>query len=635
MTDLAKSSDSAHTSEPAVKPERTSRAMFQWLWGNYLRRHIGLLLVAVALMVIEGSTFGVLSYMMQPMFDTVFIGGQQGAVWIIGTVILGLFMVRAVTSLAQRVILKRIAEQSAADIRTDLLRHLMRLDTAFHQAHPPGTLIERVQGDVQALGGVWTGLITGLGRDLVAVIALFSVALWVDWVWTAIALIGIPILVLPSFAIQGYVRRKARAAREVAADMSTRLDEVFHGINPIKLNSLEDYQGARYEALTNRRVRTETQAAFGQAMIPSLVDIMAGLGFFAVLLYGGNQIIDGQKTVGEFMSFFTAMAIAFDPLRRLGNLTGLWQAAAAAIDRLLDLFDTQPTLLSPSEPAAIPADAPKISFDNVSLSYGDLPVLHGATFTAQAGQTTALVGASGAGKSTVFNVLTRLVEPQSGSVSLNDTPINTLALADLRSLMSTVSQDAALFDETLRDNILLGQTDITDDVLNATLDYAHVTDFLDKLPNGLESPAGPRGSNLSGGQRQRVAIARALLRDTPILLLDEATSALDTKSETIVQGALDRLAKGRTTLVIAHRLSTIKNAHKIVVIDKGSVVDEGTHTDLLARGGLYADLYRLQFRDGKQVIDGKNRPNKKIIATKPNERPQSWFARLFNRPERP
>jgi subfamily B ATP-binding cassette protein MsbA len=492
-----------------------------------------------------------------------------------------------------------------------------------------------VQGDVQALGSVWTGLITGLGRDLVAVVALFSVALWVDWVWTAIALIGIPVLVLPSFAIQGYVRRKARAARVVAADMSTRLDEVFHGINPIKLNSLEDYQGKRYEALTNRRVRTETQAAFGQGMIPSLVDVMAGLGFFAVLLYGGNQIIDGQKTVGEFMSFFTAMAIAFDPLRRLGNLTGLWQAAAAAIDRLLNLFETHPTLLSPSDPAPIPANAPRISFDNVSLSYGDLPVLDRATFTAQAGQTTALVGASGAGKSTLFNVLTRLVEPQSGSVSLNDTPINTLALTDLRSLVSTVSQDAALFDETLRENILLGQKGISDDMLNATLDNAHVSDFINKLPAGLDSPAGPRGSNLSGGQRQRVAIARALLRDTPILLLDEATSALDTKSETIVQGALDRLAKGRTTLVIAHRLSTIKNAHKIVVIDKGRVVDEGTHTDLLARGGLYADLYRLQFRDGKQVIDGKNRPRKQAVAAKSNEKPQSWLARLFNRPNRP
>ncbi len=618
----------------AAHAERTSSAMFSWLWRGYLRQHAPWLAVAMVLMVLEGSTFGVLSYMMQPMFDNIFIGGQTGAIWIVGVVILSLFMTRAVTSLAQRVILKRVAEQSSADIRTDLLRHLMGLDTAFHAAHPPGTLIERVQGDVQALGNVWTGLITGLGRDLVAVIALFSVALWIDWIWTLIALIGIPVLVLPSFAIQGYVRRKSHAAREAAADMSTRLDEVFHGINPIKLNSLETYQANRYEALTGRRVRTETQAAFGQAMIPGLVDIMAGLGFFAVLLYGGTQIIDGDKTVGEFMAFFTAMAIAFDPLRRLGNLTGLWQAAAAAIDRLLDLFDAQPTLLSPANPAPAPSAAPRIRFADVSLSYGDLPVLDGTSFVAEAGQTTALVGASGAGKSTIFNVLTRLVEPQSGTVELDDTATKTLAIDDLRALVSTVSQDAALFDETLRENVLLGRSDISEDTLSSTLKDAHVADFLEKLPDGLDSPAGPRGSNLSGGQRQRVAIARALLRDTPILLLDEATSALDTKSEAIVQGALDRLAQGRTTLVIAHRLSTIQTAHKIVVMDKGRVVDEGTHSDLLARGGLYADLYRLQFRDGKQVVDDTNRPYPiKARVTTPRAK-QSFFFRLFRRAPR-
>ncbi|MBT8412625.1 MAG: ABC transporter ATP-binding protein/permease [Octadecabacter sp.] len=614
---------------------KTESSLIGWLWRGYLRKHIPLLSIAIFLMMIEGSTLGLLSYMMKPMFDDVFIGGQAGALWVVGVVILGIFLIRAVTSVAQRVILKRIAEQSSADIRSDLLRHLMHLDSAFHQINPPGTLIERVQGDVQALGQVWTGLIAGLGRDLIAVISLFGVALWTDWVWTLIALVGIPLVVLPSYAVQGYVRRKARTAREVAADMSTRLDEVFHGINPIKLNSLEDYQGRRYDSLTQRRVRTETEAAFGQALIPAMLDVMAGIGFFAVMLYGGSEIIDGDKTVGEFMAFFTAMAIAFDPLRRLGNLSGLWQAAAAAIDRMLELFDAQPTLLRTANPAPAPSGAPTVRFDSVTLSYGDLPVLNGTTFTAEAGQTTALVGASGAGKSTLFNVLTRLVEPQSGSVTLDGTPITALDVTALRALVSTVSQDAALFDETLRENILLGRTDIDDATLTATLENAHVADFLPNLPDGLNSPAGPRGSNLSGGQRQRVAIARALLRDTPILLLDEATSALDTKSESIVQGALDRLAKGRTTLVIAHRLSTIQNAHKIVVMDKGRVVDEGTHDALLARGGLYADLYRLQFRDGKQVIDTSNRSRVPVADGINQKKTLGWIARLFSRDTAP
>ena len=617
---------------PTTDPElRTSGPMMKWLWIEYLSRHKGWLAVAVVLMVAEGLTFGSLSLMMQPMFDRVFVGGETGSIWTVGLIIMSIFLMRAVTALGQRVIMKYVSEQSGANMRSDLMDHLIGLDTAYHQTHPPGQLIERVQGDVQALSAVWTTLVTGVARDSVAVIGLFSVALWIDWTWMLVAMLGIPIVVLPSFALQKFVRRKARIAREVAGDMSTRLDEVFHGVSQIKLNSLEAYQSDRYGRLMKRRVSTETEAAFGQGLMSSTVDIMAGLGFLAVIIYGGSEIIDGEKTVGEFMSFFTAMAMAFEPLRRLANIMGLWQAAAAAIDRLLDVVDAQPTLTSPANPVLPPMDAPRVTFDGVNLNYGDLPVLNGASFVAEAGQTTALVGASGAGKSTLFNVLTRLVEPQSGRVMLNDIAIETIAMDALRGRISTVSQDAALFDETLRDNILLGRTDVDEDQLHATLKAAHVADFLPNLPNGLQSPAGPRGSNLSGGQRQRVAIARALLRDTPILLLDEATSALDTKSEAIVQSALDKLAQGRTTLVIAHRLSTIQNAHKIVVMDQGRVVDEGTHDDLLARGGLYADLYRLQFRDGKTVSEKKRRVGKTASTPKHDGAKTSFFARLFKR----
>ena len=571
--------------------------LFGWLWRNYLRHHWPWLMVATFLMALEGSMLGLLAAIMQPMFDQIFIAGSTEALWWVGIGILVIFTTRALSSVGQRVILKRVSEKSAAEMRSALLRHLMGLDGSFHQTNPPGYLIERVQGDVGALGAVWTGLITGLGRDVVAVIWLFGVALFVDWRWTMVALIGIPLLVIPSLLAQGYVRRKAAAAREIAGRMSTRLDEVFHGINPVKLNALEEYQARRYDALIDARVEAEVKAALGQATIPGLIDIMTGIGFLGVLLYGGAEIIAGDKSVGEFMAFFTAMALAFEPLRRLGNISGLWQAAAAAIERVLALFQMQSTLEIAAKPVAPPTTAPKITLHDVSLAYDELPVLRGATFTADAGKTTALVGASGAGKSTVFNVLTRLIEPQSGHVDIAGIDITHMPLDGLRGLFSVVTQDAALFDETLRDNILLGRTDVDPTHLNGVLEAAHVADFLPSLPAGLNSPAGPRGSNLSGGQRQRVAIARALLRDTPILLLDEATSALDTKSEAIVQAALEKLSKGRTTLVIAHRLSTIRNADKIVVMDQGRVVDEGTHDDLLARGGLYADLYNMQFRD--------------------------------------
>jgi subfamily B ATP-binding cassette protein MsbA len=556
-----------------------------------------MLMLAMLCMMIEGSMLGVISYMMQPMFDDVFLAGRNDALWFVGLGIMAIFIVRALTNMGQRVLMSRIAELTAADLRSGLLKHLMRLDTVFHQSHSPGYLMERVQGDVQSINSIWTSLVTGIARDAVSLIVLFGVAISIDWVWTLIALIGTPLLILPSLIIQRYIRSKSRAARELAGRMSNRLGEVFHGINPIKLNNLEHYQAKRYEDLTQERVRVEVRSAAGRAMIPGFVDFVTGLGFLGIMIYGGGEIIAGEKTQGQFMSFFTAIALAFEPLRRLGSISGLWQAAAASIERLHALFALEPNLVSPEKPIELTADKFELELRDVQFAYGDLPVLNGVSLKAEAETTVALVGASGAGKSTIFNVLTRLVNTDRGDVLINGTPVESLSLEDLRGHFSVVTQDALLFDDSIRENILLGRTDLTDDALQPVLDAASVSEFLKTLPQGLDTPAGPRGSNLSGGQRQRVAIARALLGDTPILLLDEATSALDAQSEAIVQNALEVLSKGRTTLVIAHRLSTVRNADKIVVMDKGRVVDQGTHDALLARGGLYSDLYKLQFSE--------------------------------------
>lgn len=579
------------------------RGLLLWLWRGYLHRYLWWILAAFFFMALEGSMLGALSYIMKPMFDNVFIQGNTGALGWVGAAILSIFVVRAVSSVLQKVLLARISQGSSAAIRKDMLTKLMRQDGVFHQTHPPGFLIQRVQSDVTAINGIWNAILTGAGRDAVALVALISVAVSVDWRWTLIALVGAPILVLPSVVVQRFVRRRSREARDIGAKLATRLDEVFHGIVPVKLNRLERYQSDRFTSLTDDLVRAEVRATFGTATIPGLIDIMAGVGFLGVLLFGGSQIISGEKTVGDFMSFFTAIGFAFEPMRRLGALSGVWQMAAAGIERVRALLDVVPSIQSPVNPVAAPAGIPGVTLKNVELSYGDSRVLHGLTLEAEAGKTTALVGASGAGKSTVFNLLTRLVEPQSGIVEIGNVDVAAMALPDLRGLISVVSQDAALFDETLRENILLGREDISEERLKEVLDAAHISDFLPKLPNGLDSPVGPRGSNLSGGQRQRVAIARALLRNTPILLLDEATSALDAESEKVVQDALDRLSHGRTVLVIAHRLSTVREAHKIVVMDKGQVVDQGRHEDLLTHGGLYARLHDLQFKTDGMSAD--------------------------------
>ena len=579
----------------ATDPRRPR--LFARLWADYLRPHRLGMAFAFVVLLIEGSTLALLAWMLEPLFDRVFAAKDSAAIWWVGGAIFGLFAVRALTSVVSKTLLTAISLRSATQMQVDLLRRILTLDMRFFQDNPPGALIERVQGDTLAVQGIWQVMLMGIGRDVIALVWLMGVALQIDWRWTAAALVGAPLLLLPTLAVQRYIRRKTAALRVRSGERATRLDEVFHGIATVKLNRMEGYQATRFERIVGDIVSGQVKMAFGQSFIPALIDLVTGLGFFLVLILGGREIIEGERTVGEFMSFFTAMSLTFQPLRRLGALAGTWQTAAASLERIYAFLDLRPAVVAPPHPARLPAKT-TVVFDDVSLSYGEAEVLRGLSLTAEGGQRTAIVGPSGAGKSTLFHLLTRLVDPQSGTISMGGVPVADFDPADLRGQIAVVSQDSWLFDETLRENLTMGRSDLTDSDLRAALEAANAAEFVDRLPMGLDTPVGPRGSALSGGQRQRVAIARAILRNAPVLLLDEATSALDSASERLVGEALDRLAEGRTTLVIAHRLATVQGADRIVVMDRGRVVDQGTHAELLARGGLYADLCRLQFADG-------------------------------------
>ena len=455
------------------------------------------------------------------------------------------------------------------------------------RAYPWGA--ENIDTDI-IIPAHWLKTITreGLGRG-----AFESVRAKPGNVFDDLRYAGAPILIAPAAVVQRYIRRKMRQNRVSASARATRLDEILHGIASIRLNRAEADQTRRFSTIVRRIRQEQVKLAATSSVIPALTDIVTGIGFVAVLSLGGKEVMEGSRSVGDFMSFFTALALAFQPMRRLGGLAGSWQTAAASLERVYQVFDTRPTVVSGTRTA--PPDDCDIRLSDVWLSYDGQMILHGLSFAAEAGRTTALVGPSGAGKSTVFNLLTRMVDSDRGEVLLGGVPVADYDLGVLRDQFSTVSQEAALFDESLRDNMLMGRPDASEDDLRRAMDAAHVTDFVDAEKRGLDSAAGPRGSSLSGGQRQRIAIARAVLRDAPILLLDEATSALDTASERLVQDALDRLARGRTTLVIAHRLSTIRNADKIVVIEAGRVVEQGSHDQLMARRGAYARLVALQF----------------------------------------
>ena len=576
----------------------STRRLLGWVWTDHLKRRLVALLIAVFFMAIEGGAVGALSYLVRPMFDDIKIGAARSVVIWIAVAVAGVFVLRALAGFAHRVIMARMAEGISTDLQHALLAHLMRLEIGFYQRNAPGTLIERLRGDNIVLRSLWPPIVQSLGRDVVALISLLVVAVLIDWRWTLVAVIGVPLLIGPLTLLQKRVRKTARAAREAAAVLSLQLDEAFHGVRTLQLTGSEPVATRRFRAALDRYLAIQIRSETFSAAIPAMIDLVAAMGFAGVMLYGGLQIIDGTKTLGAFMSFFTAMALVFEPLRRLGSISASWAQARASLERMRHLLDETPKLANPSLPKSIATAplGPRLALENVSFAYDATPVLNGASLVAEAGQTTAIVGPSGAGKTTIFHLLTRMADPQSGRVTLGGLDLRDFDLGAVRQQFSVVSQDSALFDESLAANIRLGAQDLSDTALAAALAAANAADFVAALPDGVQSPAGPRGSALSGGQRQRIAIARAILRNAPILLLDEATSALDAQSEAAVTEALARLAKGRTTLVIAHRLTTIQQADKIIVMNHGQVVGQGRHDALLAQGGLYADLYRMQFK---------------------------------------
>jgi len=572
--------------------EESKSYLIAKVWHSYIKRHSFKLAIAFSFMLLEGAAMYVFVRTLKPMFDNVFIAGQTSQLGSISLTVFAVFLVRSIGSFIYRSLTVKTGVTVVGHIQRDLTRHLLTLDMAFFNRHSPGELIERVRGDTQALQGFASTTLLSVGRDTATLIGMLASALQDDWLWTLIVFIGAPLLVLPISLLQKLIRKQTRRARETSASLSTRLDEIFHGIKAIKLNNLAQHENDRFNLGVRTFVRTALKSEYGKAAMPSIIDLIAGLGFVAVIFYGGQEIISGEKTAGTFISFFFAIALIFDPIRRLTSVSGSIQGALINLERIYFLFGQQPAARPTATADALAQPLGDIEFRGVNFSYAQVPVLRDLSFVAAGGKTTAFVGASGAGKSTLFNLLTHIELPHSGTISIGGQDIDSLEVFNLRHSIAVVSQESALFDESLHDNIKLGDV-VTDDrrVEQAAHD-ALVSEFAADLTFGLQSLAGPRGSNLSGGQRQRVIIARALLRDAPILLLDEATAALDNQTETKIQTLLDQFTQDKTTLVIAHRLTTVMNADLIHVMKDGQIVESGSHTELLAKGAHYSALHR-------------------------------------------
>ncbi len=575
--------------------EDDKKPLFKWFWSLYVREHFGLLFTALIFMSIEGSMLGLLSYSIKFLFDNVLVSKDTSSILIVAVVIFSIFSIRAIAGFVHRLLTVNVCQKIIKVIQDRMVAHLLNMDVGFHQKNSPGTLMDRVRADSKALSESVGEAFMTVGRDGFSLISLLAVVFFIDWKWSLIAFLGIPFLVLPILLLQGLVRSRAGENRDYESKANVRLDEIFHGITDIKLNRAEGRERNKFFDILQLTHKVRLRLEAGMAGIPAMIDVIAAIGFLAVMVFGAIDITSGSKTIGEFMSFFTAMALIFEPLRRLSNVSGNIQVAMASLERVFKIFEEKSSIVFPTLSSVEKKfDKIGIEFDSVHFSYEDKKVLENITFEIEEGTSNAIVGYSGSGKTTLFNLITRLIDPSSGLIKLNGINIKDFCLNDLRSLISVVRQDGMVFDETILENIRFGKPTATDGEIREAAKMAYVDEFTDELKDGLNTVVGPRGSTLSGGQRQRISIARAFLRKSPLLLLDEPTSALDSKSEELIQKSLSNLAKRSTTITIAHRLSTIVDSDKVLVLDNGKIVGQGKHSKLLLENSLYSNLFKSQ-----------------------------------------
>ena len=575
--------------------EDDKKPLFKWFWSLYVREHFALLFTALIFMSIEGSMLGLLSYSIKFLFDNVLVSKDTSSILIVAVVIFSIFSIRAIAGFVHRLLTVNVCQKIIKVIQDRMVAHLLNMDVGFHQKNSPGILMDRVRADSKALSESVGEAFMTVGRDGFSLISLLAVVFFIDWKWSLIAFLGIPFLVLPILLLQGLVRSRAGENRDYESKANVRLDEIFHGITDIKLNRAEGRERNKFFDILQLTHKVRLRLEAGMAGIPAMIDVIAAIGFLAVMIFGAIDITSGSKTIGEFMSFFTAMALIFEPLRRLSNVSGNIQVAMASLERVFKIFEEKSSIVFPTlSRVEKKFDKIGIEFDSVHFSYEDKKVLENITFGIEEGTSNAIVGYSGSGKTTLFNLITRLIDPSSGLITLNGVNIKDFCLNDLRSFISVVRQDGMVFDETILENIRFGKPTASDGEIREAAKMAYVDEFTNNLKYGLNTVVGPRGSTLSGGQRQRISIARAFLRASPLLLLDEPTSALDSKSEELIQKSLSNLAKHSTTITIAHRLSTIVDSDKVLVLDNGKIVGQGKHSELLLENSLYSNLFKSQ-----------------------------------------
>lgn len=553
------------------------------------------LIISMLAMAAVALCTGVQTYMVKDGLDKIFIEKNPLYLYSFTIIIVLTFAIKGAFYYTYDVLLEWVGLAVIRDFRSRIFKHIHIQPLAFFHTYPTGTLISRVISDVTLMQQAMSSALVGVLRDFFTVVVLLGVVFYLNWKLALFCFVVFPFAAFPIIKFARVFRRLSTKGQEETANISNMLYETITGNRIVKAFNMQAYENDRYnKQLTTLFEVTVLDAKFRCLQHP-LMEFIGGVAIAAFIWFGGKLVIEGVMTPGEFFALMTSLVVAYDPVKRLGKVNSTIQQGLAAATRLFDILDTEPKISDKPEAKILPAFQDRIVFDNVGLVYDDNTVaLKDINLTVPAGQTLAIVGHSGGGKTTLTNLVPRFLDVTSGSVTIDGYDIRDVTMAALRDQIAMVTQQTILFNDTVKNNIGYGSLGRSEAEIAEAAEAAHAVQFIQGLPAGFETIIGEGGARLSGGECQRISIARALLKNAPILILDEATSALDTESEREVQSALENLMKNRTTFVIAHRLSTIKNADRIIVINNGKIVEDGTHEELLAQHGEYDRLYSMQ-----------------------------------------
>ena len=580
-----------------MKPEVSA-----WLiYGRLLRRarkYWPYLLAAGIGMMFEAGAAAAFTWLMDPMINGTFVDRDPELRYTLPLVIVSLFLLRGVATFATDYGMARTGRSVVRDLREDILEKYLRLPSTRFDQEPVPAMVSRLNYDTEQVTQASSEALKAIVTDSLTIVGLLGVMFYYSPMVTLVMLVLAPLIGGISAVVGRRYRRINRGIQDGVANMAQVAEQALSAQQEVKIYGAQAWELDRYSRLINRNLRLSIKVESTRGAASSVVQLLAAVGLAVILVVAGQEAAAGRMSAGAFVALLTSMMAMLPSLKRITNVQALIQRGVAASERLFAIVD------EPDEPdtGTMPLISARgeIEFRDVSVRYPgqDSPALDKVSFKAAPGTVTAIVGRSGSGKSTLIRLLPRFYEASDGSVLVDGVPVQNYRLADLRRQIALVGQRVMLFDDSIAANIAYGQPDGIDPArIRAAAEAANATEFIDRLPGGMDAGIGENGGLLSGGQRQRLAIARAILKDAPILILDEATAALDTESERLVQDALNRLIPDHTTLVIAHRLSTVEHADQVLVLDGGRLVEQGSHAELLARGGLYAHLHRMQFRE--------------------------------------